>query len=57
MDDALTISRCAKDYKLDRFRKDLTSTINLFGLKVTMETNLKSVDFLNVTLDLESGTY
>ena len=39
-------------------RKDITSLFKeTFDLKITINSNLKIVDFLDVTLNLESGTY
>uniref|UniRef100_A0A0L8FQN0 PH domain-containing protein n=1 Tax=Octopus bimaculoides TaxID=37653 RepID=A0A0L8FQN0_OCTBM len=56
-DDALAISRGANGHTLDRLRKDLISAFGSVRLKITIETNLTTVDFLDVTFDLVSGTY
>ena len=41
----------------DRKRKDITETFKNLGLKITIEANLKTVNFLNVTLDLGNESY
>ena len=41
----------------DRKRKDVTETFKNLGLKVTIEANLKTVNFLDVTLDLGNESY
>ena len=41
----------------DRLRKNITKLFNDNNLKITVETNLTSTDFLDVTLDLERDRY
>ena len=41
----------------DRKRKDITETFKNLGLKITIEANLKTVNFLDVTLDLGNESY
>ena len=41
----------------DRIRKDIVSIFQELNLKVTIQTNLKAVNFLDVTLNLSTGTY
>ena len=55
-DDGLSILRRSKR-ELDTIRKKLHTLINPLGLQITAETGMKSVDFLDVTLHLESGNY
>ena len=44
--------------QLDRLRKDYISTFEKgFGLNITINTNLKVVNFLDVTLDISTGKY
>ena len=43
--------------KLDRIRKDLHSLFEKHGLKITIDTKLHSVHFLDVTLDLQKESY
>ena len=42
---------------LDRKRKDIIEIFKKLGLKITIETNLKAVNFLDVTLDLRNYSY
>jgi hypothetical protein len=41
----------------DRIRKDLNKIFNNCGLKITAQTNLRSVSYLDVTLDLNTGLH
>lgn len=41
------------DHTLDRLKMDFTSTMNSLGLKVSIEIILKTVNFLEVALNLE----
>jgi hypothetical protein len=41
----------------DRIRKDIVNIFKELGLKITIKTNLKIVDFLDVTFNLVTGTY
>ena len=41
----------------DRKRKDITETFKNLGLKITIEASLKTVNFLDVTLDLGNESY
>ena len=41
----------------DKLRKDITKCFKDHGLKITIKTNLKIVNFLDVTFNLSSGTY
>ena len=41
----------------DRQRKDITEIFKNLGLKTTIEANLKTVNFLDVTLDLGNESY
>ena len=41
----------------DKIRKHFSETFNELGLKITVQTNLKRVNFLDITLDLNSGKY
>ena len=55
-DDGLCVLRKSKR-ELDNLRKKLHSLFEPLGLKITVETGMKSTDFLDVTLHLESGTF
>ena len=41
----------------ERIKKDITKFFTNLGLKITIKTNLRIVDFLDVTLSLSNGTY
>lgn len=41
----------------EKLRKDLTDNLNFLSLKVTIQTIIKMVNFLDVTQDLEFVTY
>ena len=41
----------------DRIRKDIVRFFQELGLKITIKTNLKVVNFLDVTFNLTTGTY
>ena len=40
-----------------KLKKDLCSIFSQFELKITIKTNMKIIDFLDVTLNLSSGKY
>lgn len=56
-DDGLAISSHMSGHSMDKFRKDLIRIFKEFGLSITVTTNLTKVDYLDVTLDLETGKY
>ena len=41
----------------DKTRKELHKAFEQFGLKITAESNLHVVNFLDVTFDLSTGKY
>ena len=55
-DDGLGIVKTSPR-KLELMKKDLCAIFRKYGLKITIEANKKIVDFLDVTLDLNSGKY
>ena len=56
-DDGLATLRRSSGSRADRARKDLIKVFHEMGLKITVQTNLKCVDYLDVTLNLNTGTY
>ena len=42
---------------MDRMRKNIIKVFKDVGFKIEIQTNLKIVDFLDVTFNLENGTY
>ena len=55
-DDGLAISKGMDGHTLDRARKEISQVFKEFGLRITIETNITTVDFLDVTLDLMKFT-
>ena len=56
-DDGLTVIRSQSARRLDRLRKDIVAVFKSEGLSITIEANLSSTDFLDITLDLTTGKY
>jgi hypothetical protein len=56
-DDGLAVLEDVPAKNLDRFRKDLHKAFKDMGLRITAQTNLKVVNFLDITLDLTNGKY
>ena len=56
-DDGLAIFRNINGHQADKIRKEFHNLFKLNGLSLEIECNLKSVNYLDVTLDLNSGTY
>ena len=56
LDDDLGISK-ASPRQTELIKKDLCSISSNHGLKITIEANKKTVNFLNVTLNLSNGKY
>ena len=42
--------------KTDRIRKEVIKIFKEVGFKIEIKTNLKVVDFLNITFNLSNGT-
>lgn len=56
-DDGLAIFENISGNKADRIRKDITKVFHDLGLKITIEIQLKIVNYLDITLNLTDGTY
>ena len=56
-DDGLTAIRSQSARRLDRLRKDIIAVFKSEGLSITIQANLPSTDFLDITLDLRTGKY
>lgn len=56
-DDGLTTLRKKSKSETERIRKQIIDIFKSFGLKITVKTNLKSVDFLDTHLNLHTGIY
>ena len=56
-DDGLIIIRNPNKPKLDGYRKRISNALKLLEFKITIYTNVKIVNFLDVTLNLKKGTF
>ena len=56
-DDGLMIVKNANGHTLDGLRKRIIRIFKNEGLKITIEANLTTTNFLDVSLDLNSGKY
>ena len=56
-DDGLIVLRNLNGKQTDKTRKDIIKIFKEIGFKIEIETNLKTVDFLDVTFNLNNGTY
>ena len=56
-DDGLAALKDTSPQAADRLRKKLTEIFKRFDLKITIEANLKVVDFLDVTMNLDTGKF
>ena len=56
-DDGLIMLRNVNKQKMDRMKKNIIKIFKDVTFKIEIQTNLKIVDFLDVTFNLENGTY
>ena len=56
-DDGLLILRNVNGHQIDWMRKSIIKTLKDIGFAIDVETNLKIVDFLDITFNLNNGTY
>lgn len=56
-DDGLAAHTCIPGPTLNRMQKNIIQLFKQYNLKITIETNMKRVDFLDVRLDLETNKY
>ena len=56
-DDGLSVIHNANGPKLDKLRKEIIKIFKTEGLNITIETNLTTTDFLDVSFDLSTGKY
>lgn len=56
-DDGLAVHRNVSGSAAERTKKDLTKHFSSLGLRIVIQTNLRSTNFLDLTLDLSSGKY
>ena len=43
--------------QIEEIKKKICKVFSIYGLKITIEANKKTIDFLDVTLDLNKGSY
>ena len=56
-DDGLLVLHNVNKQQIDRTRKNIIKLFKDIGFNIDIETNLKVVDFLDITFNLASGTY
>ena len=56
-DDGIAIFKKITGPQSERTRKEITRCFKGHGLKITIQSNLKSVDYLDVTLNLTNGLF
>ena len=56
-DDGLAVIESTSGPKADKTRKDIIEIFKTIGLQITIEANLKAVNFLDTTLNLDTGLY
>ena len=56
-DDGLIVLRNKPARETDRIRKNIIKTFSEMGFKIEIKTQMKIVNFLDLTLNLERGTY
>ena len=56
-DDALALLRNLNGQQTDKVRKNVIRVFKDIGFSLEIETNLKEVDFLDISLNLQNGTY
>lgn len=56
-DDGLAVVKNLSNQQIDRTRKTIIKIFKDIGFDIEIQTNLKEVDFLDITFNLTSGTY
>ena len=56
-DDGLAVFKNITGSTAERIRKEITQTFHELGLRITIESNIKIVNFLDITLNLADGKY
>ena len=56
-DDGLSVFKYKSGTQLERTKKNLQKTFKDFGLEIVAESNLKIVNYLDVTLNLNNGSF
>ena len=56
-DDRLSLFKNKSDTQLERIKKNLQKTFKDFGLKILAEPNIRIVNYLDMTLNLNNGSF
>ena len=56
-DDGMAVIKGLSTPEIDRLKKNVVKTFNDYGLNITNEANLHTVNYLDVIFDLRKGTY
>ena len=56
-DDGLAIFKSMSGPRMERIKKDIIATFKKLNLKIVIESNMKIVKFLDVTLNLSDGSF
>ena len=56
-DDGLAVIKGLSGPEIERLQKNIVKTFKDCGLNITIEANLHTVNYLDVTFDLRKGTY
>ena len=56
-DDGLIFLKNTNGQKMDKIRRLVIKSFKVFGFKIEIKTNVNIVDFLDVILNLNKGTY
>ena len=56
-DDGLAYFKNNNGHQNDKIRKELIKILQTHGLKLEIKCNLKSLDYLDIKLDLNTGSY
>ena len=56
-DDGLAIIKGFSGPEIERLKRNVVKTFKDYGLNITIEANLHTVNYLDVTFDLQKGTY
>ena len=56
-DDGLAVIKGFSGPEIERLKRNVVKTFKDYGLNITIEANLHTVNYLDVTFDLQKGTY
>ena len=56
-DDGLAVIKCLSSLEIERLKKNVVKTFKDYGVNITIEANLHTVNYLDVTFNLRKDTY